>query len=118
MLEGEQPEDMLKSEGDTVIDPNCAVVSPEFWMFKLILKVEPCVTLVDVGLTLAEREGEVFTSKELLPESGVQVPEMLTAIDCEVALLAVRVVQDMLEPLIVLVWLSDMLQTLQPLKSR
>jgi hypothetical protein len=30
MEEGEQPEDILKSLGETVILPNCAVVSPEF----------------------------------------------------------------------------------------
>jgi len=103
MLEGEQPEEMLKPESEAVILPNCAVVSPEFWILRLKVKVEPCVTLVEVGLTVTEREGAVFTSKEALPESGLHVPETLTDIDCAVALLAVKVVQDTLEPLIALV---------------
>jgi hypothetical protein len=88
-------------------------------MFKLKVNVEPWATLVEVGLTVAEREGAVFTSKEALPESGLHVPEILTDIDCEVAVpLAVKVVQDTLELLIDLVVLSDTLQTGQPLKSR
>lgn len=41
MVEGEQPEDMLKSLGEAVMVPNCAEVSPEFWMFRLKEKVEP-----------------------------------------------------------------------------
>jgi hypothetical protein len=98
--------------------PNCAVVSPEFCIFKLKVNVEPCVTLVDVGETVAERDGAVFTSKDVLPESGEQVPDTLTVIDCELADVAIRVVQDTLEPLIDLVWLSDTLQTPHPLKSR
>ena len=99
MDEGEQPEEILKSLGETVILPNCAVVSPEFCMFKLKVNVEPCCTLVEVGETVAEREGAFFTSNEVLPDSGVHAPEMLTVIDWELALVAVSVVQDTLEPL-------------------
>jgi hypothetical protein len=65
MLEGEQPEEMLKSLGETVMLPNCAVVSPEFWIFKLKVNVEPCSTVVDEGLTVAEREGGKIISNEL-----------------------------------------------------
>jgi hypothetical protein len=74
-------------------------------MFRLKEKVEPCITLVEVGETVAERDGTFFTSKETLPEFGGHpvVPEMLTVIVCEEALVAVRVVQDTLEPLIDLV---------------
>ena len=68
-------------------------------MFRLNKKVEPCVTLAVVGETVAERDGAVLMSNEALPESGVQDPEMLTVIDCELALVAVSVVQDTLEPL-------------------
>jgi hypothetical protein len=101
--EGEQPEEMLKSLGETVIVPNLAVVSPVFCMFKLKVKLEPRVTLLEEGLTVAVREGGVLISKETLPDSDVHVPEALTLIVCEVALLAVRVVQETLEPLIVFV---------------
>jgi len=43
---------------------------------------------------------------------------MLTLIDCEFALLAVTVVHETVEPLRLLLWLSDTLHTPQLLKSR
>jgi hypothetical protein len=72
-------------------------------MLRLNENVEPLVTLVEVGLMVAEREGAVLASKDTLPESGVHVPEMLTVIVCELDLLAVKVVHDTLSPVMVFV---------------
>ena len=98
--------------------PNLAVVSPEFWMLMLNGNVEPWATLEEDVLAVAVKDGEFMTSKDALPESGVHVPDMLTLIDCEFALLAVTVVHETLEPLKLLLWLSDTLHTPQLLKSR
>ena len=69
--------------------------------------------MADVGLTVAEREGAFLTSKVELPESGVQVPVTLTVIFCELAFVAIRVVQDTVDPLKDLSRFSVMLQALQ-----
>ena len=118
MSEGEQPEDIEKSLGETVIVPNLAVVSPEFCKFKVKENVEPCTTLAEPVLNSAESDGGFLTSNDALPASGLHVPETLTEIDCEFALVALIVVHETLDPLKVLLWLSDTLHTGQLVKSR
>lgn len=117
MSEGLHCED-VKWLGKKVIVPNLAVVSPVFWKFRLSGNVEPCVTLDDDVLAVADNEGGFLTSNDALPESGVHEPETLTEIDWAFALLAVTVVHEAVDPLRDLVWLSDTLQTPQLLKSR
>ncbi|MCK4555061.1 MAG: hypothetical protein KAT83_00485 [Candidatus Aenigmarchaeota archaeon] len=116
--EGEQPDDIEKSLGETVIVPNLAVVSPEFCTLRLKENVEPCTTLAEPVLNSAESDGGFLTSKDALPESGLHVPETLTETDCEFALVAVVVVHETVDPLRVLLWLSDTLHTGQLVKSR
>ena len=81
--------------------------------------VEPWATLDEDELAVADKDGWFITSKDVLPESGVQVPDMLTETDCELAvLLALMVVHETVVLLRLLVWLSDTLHTAQLLKSR
>lgn len=84
-----------------------------------MLKEEPCVTLAEEGLNVADIDGAVLTSKDADPSSGVHVPETLILTDCELAFpLATAVVHETLEPLMLFVWLSETLQTLQSVRSR
>ena len=46
-------EDKLKSEGDTDMEP-WAVVSPEFWILRLVENVYPWVTVAVVGVAETE----------------------------------------------------------------
>ncbi len=61
MSEGEQPEDMEKMLGDTVMEPNRADVSPLFTMLRLRENVDPMVALAELGEAVADTDGGVIT---------------------------------------------------------
>ncbi len=75
MSDGEQPEDMEKVLGDTVMEPNRADVSPLFTMLRLRENVEPAVVLAELGETVADTEGGVMTLNVLdVAVSGLPCP--------------------------------------------